>query len=77
KKERYIKVIFEKMPDSLEAPNAKIIEKGEDVVTYKIAHKNLSDFLSYVTKEFDIVDVDILSVPLEEIISDIFKRSEN
>ncbi len=76
KKERYIKVIFEKMPTSIEVPNAKIIEKGEDVVSYKIAHKNLSDFLSYVTKEFDIVDVDILSVPLEEIISDIFQRSE-
>lgn len=76
KRDRYVKVIFKKMPDSLDVPNAKIIETGEDVVSYKITHKNLPEFLAYVTKEFDIVDIDILSVPLEEIISDIFQRSE-
>lgn len=76
KKDRYVKVIFKNMPDSLDVPAAKIIETGEDVVSYKIEHKILSEFLAYVTKKFDIVDIDILSVPLEEIISDIFQRSE-
>ncbi|OGM30088.1 hypothetical protein A2801_03185 [Candidatus Woesebacteria bacterium RIFCSPHIGHO2_01_FULL_41_10] len=77
KKERYIKVVFKKMPKEVEVSHAKLIEKSEDVASYKVPHNNLSNFLAYVTKEFDVADIDILSVPLDEIISDLFNKTEN
>jgi ABC-type uncharacterized transport system ATPase subunit len=75
KKERYIKVVFKKMPKDVEISHAKLIETSEDVASYKVSHNNLSRFLAYLTKEFDVADIDILSVPLDEIISDLFNKT--
>jgi ABC-2 type transport system ATP-binding protein len=77
KKERYIKVIFRKMPDPPNVPDSEIVELGDETTTYKISQNNLSSFLAYVTAKFDILDVDILSIPLDEIISDLFQKSAN
>jgi ABC-2 type transport system ATP-binding protein len=75
KKERYIQVVFKKMPKDVEVSHAKLIDTSEDVASYKVHHNNLSSFLAYVTKEFDVADIDILSVPLDEIISDLFNKT--
>jgi ABC-2 type transport system ATP-binding protein len=74
-KSRYIKVFFKTTPTSYKIDNSKIIEQREAMVEYKILNKNLSSFLSFITKEFDIADIDMASVPLEVIISDLFNKS--
>lgn len=75
KKERYIKVIFREMPKSVEVPNTTLVELGDEVASYKVDSKDLSNFLGFVTNDFDVADIDILSVPLDEIISDLFSKT--
>lgn len=76
KKERYIKLIFKKMPENLKVEGAKLIGANDDIAEYKVTHNKVSSFLSFVTKEFEIADIDILGVPLDEIISDLFNKTD-
>ncbi len=76
-KTKFIKVYFEKTPKDLTgfAKLATVESVKEDFVTFEVDKEKLAAFLAQVTAEHEILDVDIVSVPLEEIIEDIFKSS--
>ncbi len=74
---KFIKVYFEQMPKDLtNFENFASIESiKEDSVTFEVSTEKLAVFLTNVTSNYAIIDLDIVSIPLEEIIEDIFKNS--
>lgn len=74
-KDRYIKFIFNKLPDKESfSKMGNIIEESKSHYTLRIEKKDLSNTLGKVTSEFDPIDIDILSVPLEEIMAKIYRK---
>lgn len=71
---KYIKIIFKEMPADLSLLNYEIVEKNKISIMYKVPRIELSNFISKVTGNFDLEDIDIASVPLEEIIADLFRK---
>lgn len=55
---------------------SELIERKEGQVTYKVAREALPDLISQMTRKYEIVDIDIDSIPLEQIIGDIFENSQ-
>lgn len=74
--DRYVKITFKELPSR---PEIEIlgdaIEEEENSLVFKVENKNLPQLLSKVTSEYKLVDIDILSVPLEEIIADIYQQN--
>jgi len=67
---KFVKVTYHSEPLSI--PNAEIVERHANAVTYKVERANLSSLLATLA-QYDVDDIDILSVPLEEMIRDIFQ----
>lgn len=77
-KKKFIKVYFETLPENLDAYSYAVIEKTElDVVTFAVEKALVSRLISEVVNRNSVLDIDIISVPLEEMIEDIFKKSSN
>lgn len=77
-KQKFIKVYFEKLPKDLKDFDFAQIESiSDDTVTFSIDKQLLSKLLAKLTSEHSVLDIDIISVPLEEIIEDIFKKTVN
>ncbi len=75
KKDRYVKFIFKEMPAIVEIKKlGKIIESGENFITIKVDNKKMAELLSKVTTQYAVDDIDIISIPLEEIIAEIYKK---
>jgi ABC-2 type transport system ATP-binding protein len=73
---KFIRVFFDKMPGDLQNFGLAEIESVRDeAITFKVKKSKMAEFLAYVTAEYSVLDIDILAVPLEEIIEDIFKQS--
>lgn len=74
-KYRYIRFIFDTKP-----PVKKLTEMGEsinitdDYAIFKVLPSKTVELISKVSSEFDVIDLQIESVPLEEIIEEIYKR---
>jgi len=68
---KFVKVTYHSEPLSI--PNAEIVERHANAVTYKVERTDLSSLLATLA-QYDVDDIDILSVPLEEMIRDIFER---
>ncbi len=76
KKTRFVKFIFEKLPgeDELKATSTEeIIETGKNSYTYRVSHSNMPKLIANISGKYDLVDIDIVSIPLEEIVADIFR----
>ncbi len=71
---RYVKFIFEKLPSEDKFSDFEIIERGENYYSFKVQRDDMSKFVAEVTAKYNLVDIEILSVPLEEIIADIFRN---
>lgn len=71
---KYIKVIFKEMPKDLSSFDYEVVEKNKISIMYKVPRSELSSFISKVTTSFELEDIDISSVPLEEIIADLFRK---
>lgn len=71
---KFIKVIFKKSSIKFENPEYEILEKNKSVILFKVPRAMLSRFMSEVTQKYEIDDIDVSSVPLEEIIADLFKK---
>jgi ABC-2 type transport system ATP-binding protein len=74
---RYVKFFFEKTPMvmSLDLKHGiEIAEKGENYYLYKTTSEMMPRLISEVTATFELVDIDIISVPLEEIMADLFRK---
>jgi ABC-2 type transport system ATP-binding protein len=75
-KDRYVKFVFQELPDKEDFKKlGKIIEEGEGYYTIKTDSSKLSELIADVTSKYKMDDIDILSVPLEEIIADIYHKS--
>ncbi len=72
---KFIKAIFKQMPKDLSMLDYEVIEKDKISVLYKVPRADLSNFITKVTQNFELEDIDISSVPLEEIIADLFRKS--
>lgn len=68
---KFVKVTYHTGP--LEIKDAEIIERHGNILTYKVSRSNLSSLLATLA-QYDVDDIDILSVPLEEMIRDIFQK---
>lgn len=74
---RYVELYFKNIPEKEELKYlGKEIERGESSVVLEVESAKLPSLLSKATSDFKLMDIDILSVPLDEIIADIFRKSE-
>lgn len=75
-KQKFIKIFFEDAPkDFSEFPYAKVEKTEGDTATFTVEKSDVSKLLSHAIEKYNVLDVDIVSVPLEEMIEDIFKRT--
>ena len=75
KNEKFIKVYFNEIPSSFETiKNVKIERIEVDSVTFSVSSKEIAKFMTQILENFEVIDIDIISVPLEEIIEDIYKK---
>lgn len=74
-KYKYIKFIFDSNNINIEIEGEKI-EHKDNIITYKIKKSDLPKILSTVSTNSNLIDIDILPIPLEEIISDIFTSTK-
>lgn len=75
---KFIKVYFEILPDKKiigDVKNARVDKIEGDNVTFEVCKEDLPQFMAEIVNSFSILDIDIIAVPLEEIIEDIFKKS--
>lgn len=76
KKDRYLKLIFENLPEKSDIEKlGEVVEENEVSYTLKVSQQKVSQLLSKVTSSYELNDIDILSVPLDEIIADLFKKT--
>jgi ABC-2 type transport system ATP-binding protein len=76
KQSRFVKFIFENKPRRSEfIPVGEILEEADDSYLFKVDNQDMPKLIADVTAKFNVIDIDILSIPLEEMIEDIFKRS--
>ncbi len=73
--DKFVKLIFEKMPQTLDLGKVEIVENGENHATFKVNRNDMSYFIANATKRYDLADIDIISVPLDEIIADVFRNA--
>jgi len=77
KDEKFIKVYFEKTPEDLDISSKATIEKvDDDSVIFSVKKSITPKLISELIEKHEIIDIDIISVPLEEIIEDIYKKSK-
>jgi ABC-2 type transport system ATP-binding protein len=75
-RKKFIKVYFESLPPNIDTNNYAHIEKIEgDNVTFEVEKEMVSKFLADIASKGSMLDIDIVPVPLEEIIEDIFNNS--
>lgn len=76
KKDRFIRFYFEIKPSKEEIIHdvSEIISEDENSILVKVDNSLLANVMSKMTTQFKLNDIDIESVPLEEIIEDIFKQ---
>ncbi len=73
---KFIKVYFDVKPADLSLFNYASVEKQEaDTITFEVDRGLVPRLISDAVNQFSVLDIDIISVPLEEIIEDIFSRS--
>jgi len=74
-KVRYVRFIFDTKPDEkILASMGKIVEKNEDFYIFEVDPTKTVELISKVSSKFDVIDLSIQSVPLEEIIEQIFRQ---
>jgi len=77
-KNKFIKVYFETLPGDFRTIDYVTVQKIEnDAVIYEVRKDLVPRFISEVVNKYTILDLDIISVPLEEIIEDLFKKTDS
>lgn len=72
-KSKFIKLIFEDKP-SRENFSDEIIEEGKNYFLFRTDRAEMPQFIAQASSKYNLVDIDIVSTPLEEIIADIFQK---
>ncbi len=74
-KVRYVRFIFETQPDDEKiSMMGTIVEKNKDFYLFKVSPDKMFELISSVSSTFDVIDLRVESVPLEEIIGKIFEK---
>jgi len=74
-KKKYIKFFLDNGSDNLKFDYAEQVSRGSDSVLFEVEKENTSRLISEVLEKGNILDIDIVSVPLEEMIEDIFEKT--
>jgi len=75
-KNKIIKFYFEGLfPKNINIPYANIYEQDEETITFKIRKESMPRLISDITSMYSIIDIDILTIPLENVIEDIFNKT--
>ena len=74
-KEKYIKFTFDNYKNDVNYFNSlgKIFEFNNNNITYHVLPAEISELITKVSQDNKVIDIEISSVPLEEIIKEIFK----
>lgn len=80
KQTRFVKFIFDTKPDMYKlkaVTNAEVVENGSNYYNFKVKHSDMPRLIANISGKYNLVDIDILSTPLEEMIADIFVRTRD
>lgn len=73
-KEKYIKFTFDTRQDpQISNEIGEIFEQKDLSITYKVKPSRMPELIAQITSKYDLIDIDIFSTPLEEMIKDIFQ----
>lgn len=72
---RYVTFSFVEKPKDIQT-KAEIIEESPVSITLKVKSEEMPSLVGEFTQKYDLDDINIISTPLEEIISDIFRKSD-
>ncbi len=74
--EKYIKFIYSKLPKEEKLLKyGEIIERGSNHYVIKVSKEKVTETTAQIMAKYPVVDIDILSIPLEEIIGGIFSKN--
>lgn len=72
---KYVKVYFKETPDNFKwLSYGSAEEKTQDYILFEIEKDKFSKFVNEIVSRYDILDLDIIAVPLDDVIEDVFKR---
>lgn len=73
RKERVVVFYFEDVPEELSRiKNTKIEEEKDDFIALRVSADNMPKLIADVTSNYQVLDIDIKLIPLEDIIEDLF-----
>jgi ABC-2 type transport system ATP-binding protein len=77
---RYVQIVFKELPSQSDindvissSQKAQIYDVGNDYYSFRVKNRFLADLISAINQRFELADIDISSVPLEEIMAGIFE----
>jgi ABC-2 type transport system ATP-binding protein len=73
---RFVKFIFANSVDLVSLPFGELVEADNHSALFKVAPKLLPDLIAKAAEKYQLDDIDIIPVPLESIIADIFKTKK-
>lgn len=70
KQSRYVKFVFETKPAQIELglSDCEISSQDENSATYRVNQDQMPKLIAQISAEYSLVDIEILTVPLEEVI---------
>ncbi len=75
-KNKIIKFYFEgDFPKGIKIDYANIYSQDDETITFKIKKELMSKLIADITGQYNVMDIDILTVPLENVIEDIFIKT--
>ena len=77
KDKKYLTVTFEKPVKRVDLEKlGKVLSKKELVATLEIDKKNQGKVMTTLTEKYEVDDIDVRSVPLDEIVEDLFGKTK-
>ena len=75
-KNKIIKFYFEgEFPSDIKIGYANVYEQDDETITFKIKKELMPKLIADVTGNYNVLDIDILTIPLENVIEDIFLKT--
>ncbi len=75
---KYLTVTFDKPVKRVDLEKmGKVLSKKELVATLEISKKNQGKVMAELTEKYEVDDIDVRSVPLDEIVEDLFGKTKN
>ena len=75
-KTKFVRFVFDKdKPEITDNTDVSIIKKDKNSITYEVSSNKMSSFIAKVATKYNPEDIEILEIPLEKIIGDIFNKN--